>query len=170
MGPYSSLLSAGLCICWGGNSATRASAFFKHLFLSTADKLDISVSGIHLGNRMQPVCLQCKIRIMDHETFGPLASLWLCPHTRLNKTGFVPETQFGTVLSGFPPLWPLWERSKQLRWGLASNTANSFYSKYTKVLFVESSETFESLILVKFTTLDKNGAARKKIWVICYSQ
>lgn len=44
-----------------------------------------------------------------------------------------------------------------------SNTANSFYSKYTKVLFVESSETFVSLVMVKFTTLDKNGAACKKV-------
>lgn len=45
----------------------------KGVLLSPADKLDISVSGSHLP-RTQPVCLHCKIGIMEHEASSPLAS------------------------------------------------------------------------------------------------
>lgn len=160
MGPYSSLPPAGLPICWGGNSATRASAFFKHIFLSTADKLDISVSGGHLETE----CSQFVYSVKSGLWTMRLSAHWpRCDSVRIQgwtKQALSQKCNLERCCQALPPFGH-WERSKQLRWGLALNTANSFYSKYTKVSFVESSETFVSLILVWVITLDKNGAPRK---------
>lgn len=80
--------------------------FSTLIILSAADELDISVSGTNLGRR-QPLCLQCKIGIIDNETFGPLASPWLCPHAQRNKNTLCPRNAIwnGAVSpAAIPPL------------------------------------------------------------------